>query len=94
MLGYHGDSMPENFDAWLNHLHADDRYRAQQDLREALLYGKESFHAMYTVLRRDHTERRFCFQAILIRRDRAERAEVVRAIGTAIDVTDVADPRQ
>ncbi|MGE4102099.1 MAG: PAS domain-containing protein [Pirellulales bacterium] len=89
MLGYEGQSMPEQLDAWLDHLHEDDRFNAQQDVREALFFGKESFRGAYRIRRRDGQLRRFLFQATIFRRERVEGGEAVRALGTAIDVTEV-----
>jgi PAS domain S-box-containing protein len=90
MLGYQGQSMPEHLDAWVNHLHADDRFNAQRDVQEALAYGKEAFRAVYRIRRRDGELRRFLFQATIFCKERVEGGEAVRALGTAIDVTEVA----
>ena len=90
VLGYGGESMPGHLDLWVDHLHADDRFNAQRDVREALVYGKESFRAVYRIRRRDGQLRRFLFQATIFRKERGEDGDAVRALGTAIDVTAVA----
>jgi len=90
MLGYEGESMPGHLDAWVDHLHADDRQRARQEVREALVYGQESFRGAYRICRRDGTLRRFLFQATIFRKDRVDGGDAVRALGTAVDVTEVA----
>ena len=90
MLGYEGQSMPNHLDAWVDHLHADDRFNAQRDVREALVYRKESFRAIYRIRRRDGQLRRFLFQATIFHKERVEGGDAVRALGTAIDVTEVA----
>jgi PAS domain-containing protein len=82
--------MPGHLDAWADHLHADDRFNAQRDVREALVYGKDSFRAVYCIRRRDGQLRRFLFQATIFRKERVEGGDAVRALGTAIDVTEVA----
>jgi PAS domain S-box-containing protein len=89
LLGYEGESMPGHLDAWADHLHADDRFNAQRDVREALVYGKESFRAVYRIRRRDGQLRRFLFQATIFRKERVEGGDAVRALGTAIDVTEM-----
>ena len=90
MLGYEGQSMPDHLDAWVDHLHADDRFNAQRDVREALIHAKKSFRAVYRIRRRDGQLRRFLFQATIFRKERIEGGDAVRALGTAIDVTEVA----
>ena len=82
--------MPDHLDAWVDHLHADDRFNAQRDVREALIHAKESFRAVYRIRRRDGQLRRFLFQATIFRKERIEGGDAVRALGTAIDVTEVA----
>ena len=90
VLGYEDQSMPDHLNAWVDHLHADDRISAQRDVREALVYGKESFRAVYRIRRRDGPQRRFLFQATIFRKERGEGGDAVRALGTAVDVTEVA----
>lgn len=90
MLGYEGESMPDHLDAWVEHLHADDRQRAILEPRAALASGKESFRGAYRIRRRDGKLRRFLFQATIFRKERVEGGDAVRALGTAIDVTEMA----
>lgn len=89
MLGYEGQDMPGHLDAWADHLHADDWFNAQRDVREALVYGIESFRAVYRIRRRDGQLRRFLFQATIFRKKRVEGGDAVRALGTAVDVTEM-----
>ena len=80
--------MPGRLDAWADHLHADDRFNAQRDVREVQVYGRDSFRAVYRIRRRDGQLRRFLFQATNFRKERVEGGDAVRALGTAIDVTE------
>jgi PAS domain-containing protein len=84
MLGYGGEDMPGHLDAWVDHLHADDRFNAQRDVREALVYGKESFRAVYRIRRRDGQLRRFLFQATIFRKERVKGGDAVRAKGVTV----------
>ena len=88
LLGYVGQDMPGRLDAWADHLHADDRFNAQRDVREVQVYGRDSFRAVYRIRRRDGQLRRFLFQATNFRKERVEGGDAVRALGTAIDVTE------
>ena len=54
-----------------------------------LVYGEDSFRAVYRIRRRDGQLRRFLFQATIFRKERVEGGDAVRALGTAIDVTEV-----
>jgi PAS domain S-box-containing protein len=92
MLGYEGEDMPGHLDAWSDHLHADDRFNAQRDVREALVCSKEGFRAVYRIRRRDGQVRRFLFQATILRKERVEGHDALRALGTAIDVTEALQP--
>ncbi|MGD9646351.1 MAG: PAS domain-containing protein [Pirellulales bacterium] len=88
MLGYEGQGMPEQLDAWLDHLHAEDRFRAEREVREALMDSGHAFRGTYRIRRRDGQLRRFLFQAAIFRNERGDGSGAVRALGTAIDVTE------
>ncbi len=89
LLGYEGESMPDHLDAWLEHVHIDDRSRAQQEVSETLIAGKDLFRSAYRILRCNGTLRKFIFQATIFHQGKSERVRAARVLGTAIDVTDV-----
>ena len=90
MLGYANEPMPDHIDSWLSHLHAENRYRAEKDVRDALVYGKKSFEGVYIMNRKDGATRLFLFRAVIMRRERVDGGDPIRVLGTAVDVTDVA----
>ena len=89
MLGYVGEPMPDHIESWLWHLHPEHRYRAEKNVREALVYGEHSFEGLYKINRRDGNTRLFLFRAVVMRRDRVDGGDALRVLGTAVDVTDV-----
>jgi PAS domain-containing protein len=91
MLGHHGNGLPADPLLWVTYLHPDDRYKAENDLREALIYGRTTFHGMYRVLRRDGAQRTFLFRAVVMRRPRGEGGDAFRVLGTAADVTPLSE---
>jgi PAS domain-containing protein len=90
MLGHHGgEGMKPDPTTWLDYVHTDDRYRLQADLREALMYGRETFKGLYHIVRTDGTTRLFLFRGIVFRRPRVEGGDATRILGTATDLTGV-----
>ena len=87
MLGYEGESLPDQLDKWIEHVHSSDRVRVQKELREALMYGQEHFEGVYQMVRTDGAVRSFLFRAVIMRASRVEGGEAVRVLGTAVDVT-------
>lgn len=87
MLGYEGEALPEDLSLWLNHLEHSDRFRAEKELRDALMYGKERYEGLYWMQRRDGTQCRLLFRGIILRKPRGEGGDAARILGTAIDVT-------
>ena len=91
MLGYAHEPMPGNIESWLSHLHAEHLFRAEKEVREALVYGAESFEGLYKINRKDGATRLFLFRAVIMRRSRADGGDPSRVLGTAVDVTGVPD---
>jgi PAS domain-containing protein len=93
MLGYGGEGMPDNVQSWLSHLHPEHRFQAEKDVREALVYGKESFGGLYKINRKDGATRLFLFRAVIMRRSRADGGDASRVLGSAVDMTDLLAPK-
>jgi PAS domain-containing protein len=87
MLGHDGDGLPPDPSLWICYLHPDDRFKAEVALREALMYGRTTFHGVYRVLRKDGAQRTFLFRAVIMRRPRGEGGDAFRVLGTAADAT-------
>jgi PAS domain-containing protein len=87
MLGYEDEEVPEDLTLWLSHVDDSDRFRAEKELRDALMYGKERHEGLYQMHRRDGTPCRLLFRGIIFRKPRVEGGDATRVLGTAIDVT-------
>lgn len=88
MLGAHGEGLHPDPILWINYLHPEDRFPAESAMREALMYGRDFFHCVCRVIRKDGKERKFIFRAVIMRHAPVE-GDAYRVLGTAIDVTHV-----
>lgn len=89
LLGYEQVELPNDLTQWLDHLDDSDRFRAEKELRDALMYGQVQYEGLYCMRRRDGTPCRLLFRGVIFRKPRVEGGEPTRILGTAIDVTGI-----
>lgn len=86
MLGYGEDELPDAVQAWLKHIHVDDRDGVTNELQTAVLGGSKAYQRVHRVTRRDGSSGWILFRA-KITPAKSDRPK--RLLGAVIDITDI-----
>lgn len=86
MLGYSEEELPNAFQAWVNHIHDEDRGRVTEELETAVQAGRGNYQRVHRVTRRDGSSGWILFRAKITQNDAGDGH---RLIGAVIDIDDI-----
>ena len=86
MLGYDDHEMPNAMQAWLQHIHQDDRQLVTDEMQAAVERGDRSWQRVHRVTRRDGSSGWILFRAQITPNEEGRSS---RLLGAVIDITDI-----
>ncbi len=90
MLKQYGVEQPkkdsEMYDFWINSMHPDDREKIENEVKNLMNSQQEMIEQEFRILRKNNKQTRTLHCLVIAERD--EHQELIRLVGTSVDVTD------